>query len=97
MFFLGGTTVTRYPLFADLTVLLVVAMLVIGVVETSGFISFAVGVRNAGTSVVATIASAYALVPVSLGFLILAERPAANQWAGIGLVTGGVILLGTTA
>lgn len=97
MFFLSGTAAARYPLIANLTGLLVIAMLVIGIAETSGYISFSVGVRNADTSVVATIGSAYALVPIALGFLFLAERPARNQWTGIGLVIAGLILLGTTA
>lgn len=96
-FFLGGAGAGRYSLWANLTALLIAAMLLIGVVETSGYISFSVGVRNADTSVVATISSAYALVPIALGFLFLAERPARNQWVGIALVIAGLILLGVTA
>ena len=97
IFFLGGTAAARYPLLANVTGPLAIAMLLIGVVETSGYISFSFGVRIADTSLVATIASAYALVPIALGFVFLGERPVANQWVGIALVIAGLALLGTTA
>lgn len=97
IFFLGGSAAARYPLFANLTAPLAIFMLLIGVVETSAYISFSFGIRIADTSLVATIASAYALVPITLGFLFLGERPAANQWVGISLVIAGLVLLGTTA
>ncbi len=97
IFFLGGTAASRYPLLANVTVPLAVTMLLIGVIETSAYISLSFGVRIADTSLVATIASAYALVPIILGFVFLGERPVANQWVGIALVISGVALLGTTA
>ncbi len=97
VFFLGGTAASRYPLMVNVTAPLGIAMLLIGVVETSAYISLSFGVRIADTSLVATIASAYALVPIILGFVFLGERPVANQWVGIAFVVLGVTLLGTTA
>jgi drug/metabolite transporter (DMT)-like permease len=96
-FFLGGSAVMRYPLLANVTWPLAIAMLLIGVVETSAYISFSFGVAIADTSLVATIASGYALVPIVLGFIFLGERPALNQWVGIAMVIFGLILLGSTA
>jgi len=97
VFFLGGTAAARYPLLENVTWSLAIAMLLIGVVETSAYISLSFGVQIADTSLVATIASAYALVPIALGFLFLGERPAVNQWVGITLVIAGLVLLGSTA
>ncbi len=65
--------------------------------DTAGYIAFNVGVREADTSLVATAAAPYAVVPVVLGVLILRERPALVQWLGVALVIGGVVLLGLVA
>jgi len=97
LFFLGGSAAARYPLLKGVTVPLAIAMLAIGVVETTAYIALSLGVRIADTSLVATIASAYALLPIVLGFVFLHERPAVNQWVGVALVILGLILLSATA
>ena len=66
----------------------------IAALDTAGYIAFNVGVRNAETSLVATAAAPYAVVPIVLGVLILRERPAPVQWLGVALVIGGLVLLG---
>jgi drug/metabolite transporter (DMT)-like permease len=66
----------------------------IAVVDTAGYIAFNFGVRHADTSIVATAAAPYALVPVVAGVFLFHERPAAIQWAGVGLVIAGLVLLG---
>ena len=46
---------------------------------------------------VATAAAPYSVVPIVFGVVLLHERPRWVQWAGIGLVIGGLILLGVFA
>ena len=55
--------------------------------------TFNIGVQHTDTSLVATASAPYAAIPVIMGILLLRERPAANQWAGVAVVFGGVVLL----
>jgi drug/metabolite transporter (DMT)-like permease len=80
--------------FADRSRSLFGLIAAIAALDTAGYIAFNVGVRNAETSLVATAAAPYAVVPVVLGVLILHERPAPVQWLGVALVIGGLVLLG---
>jgi drug/metabolite transporter (DMT)-like permease len=80
--------------FPDLSLGLAGIIVVIAVLDTAGFVSFNVGVRNADTSVVATAAAPYAIVPILFGVLTMDERPKPYQWGGIGLVLLGLVLLG---
>jgi drug/metabolite transporter (DMT)-like permease len=73
---------------------LLVTIALIAVVDTLGYVAFNFGVRHADTSVVATAAAPYAVVPIVAGIVLLHERPRATQWAGISLVIAGLILLG---
>jgi drug/metabolite transporter (DMT)-like permease len=66
----------------------------IAVLDTSGYVAFNFGIRHTDTSVVATASAPYAVVPIALGVLLLHERPTPTQWAGAGLVIGGLVLLG---
>jgi len=66
----------------------------IAVVDTLGYVAFNFGVRHEDTSVVATAAAPYAVVPIVAGVMLLNERPRSTQWAGIGLVIAGLVLLG---
>lgn len=66
----------------------------IAVVDTAGYVAFNFGVRHADTSVVATAAAPYAVVPIVAGVALLHERPRASQWNGIALVIAGLALLG---
>jgi drug/metabolite transporter (DMT)-like permease len=69
----------------------------VGVIDTSAYALFNVGVRHAETSVVATAAAPYAIVPIVAGVLLFSERPRPTQWAGIALVLAGLVLLGLSA
>lgn len=80
--------------FPELPLGLAGLIVAIAVLDTAGFVSFNVGVRNAETSVVATAAAPYAIVPIVLGVLTMHERPRPFQWAGIVLVLLGLVLLG---
>jgi drug/metabolite transporter (DMT)-like permease len=69
----------------------------VGVVDTMAYVLFSVGSRHADTSVVATAAAPYAVVPILAGIVMFGERPRASQWAGIALVLAGLVLLGLSA
>jgi drug/metabolite transporter (DMT)-like permease len=69
----------------------------IAVVDTLGYVAFNFGVRHADTTVVATAAAPYSIVPIVFGVVLLHERPRWAQWAGISLVLAGLILLGLLA
>lgn len=66
----------------------------IAVLDTVGYAAFNVGVERADTSLVATAAAPYAVVPIVVGVAFLDERPAPTQWLGVAAVIGGMILLG---
>ena len=80
--------------FEDRSPRLLATIVGIAVVDTLGYVAFNFGVRHEDTSVVATAAAPYAVVPIVAGVMLLHERPRATQWAGIGLVIAGLVLLG---
>ena len=69
----------------------------IAVVDTIGYVAFNFGVRHADTSIVATAAAPYSVVPIAAGVLFIHERPSRAQWLGIALVIAGLVLLGLVA
>jgi drug/metabolite transporter (DMT)-like permease len=69
----------------------------IAVVDTIGYVAFNFGVRHADTSIVATAAAPYSVVPIAAGVLLIHERPSRAQWLGIALVIAGLVLLGLVA
>ena len=73
---------------------LLMMIALIAVVDTLGYVAFNFGVRHADTTVVATAAAPYAVVPIVAGVALLHERPRATQWTGIALVIAGLVLLG---
>jgi drug/metabolite transporter (DMT)-like permease len=83
--------------FPDRSPRLLAAISLIAVVDTLGYVAFNFGVRHADTSVVATAAAPYSVVPIAFGVVLLHERPRWVQWAGIAFVIGGLILLGLFA
>jgi drug/metabolite transporter (DMT)-like permease len=83
--------------FPDRSPSLLAMIALIAVVDTVGYVAFNFGVRHADTSVVATAAAPYAVVPIVAGVALLHERPRPTQWSGIALVIAGLILLGLTA
>jgi drug/metabolite transporter (DMT)-like permease len=69
-------------------------VVLLGVVDTAGYVCFNVGSEHAATSIVAAASAPYALIPVAAGVLALGERPGPLQRAGVVLVIGGLIVLG---
>ena len=96
--FLVGVSLRRGDWrFPDRSPSLLALIASIGLVDTAAYALFNVGVRHADTSVVATAAAPYAVVPIVAGVALLGERPKTTQWAGIALVIAGLVLLGLTA
>jgi drug/metabolite transporter (DMT)-like permease len=83
--------------FPDRSPRLLATIALIAAVDTLGYVAFNVGVRHADTSVVATAAAPYSVVPIVAGVVLLHERPRAAQWAGVALVIAGLVLLGVVA
>jgi drug/metabolite transporter (DMT)-like permease len=80
--------------FPDRSPGLLATIALIAVLDTGGYVFFNFGIRHADTSVVATASAPYAVVPIVMGVLLLGERPARSQWAGVALVISGLLLLG---
>jgi drug/metabolite transporter (DMT)-like permease len=96
--FLVGVSLRRGDWrFPDRSPSLLALIASIGLVDTAAYALFNVGVRHADTSVVATAAAPYAVVPIVAGVALLGERPKTTQWTGIALVIAGLVLLGLTA
>jgi len=76
---------------------LVPVTVALALLDTGGYVFFNLGTRYAATSVVATAAAPYAVVPVLMGVSLLHERPSPAQWWGVALVLGGLVTLGLTS
>jgi drug/metabolite transporter (DMT)-like permease len=66
----------------------------VGVVELLGTIAYARGAEVGLVSIVTAASATYPLVPVFGGVVLLEERPAPNQYLGVAMVVGGLVLLG---
>lgn len=61
--------------------------------DTGAFLSYNSGIASAYVSVVTALASIFSAVTVLLAWVFLRERLAATQWAGVGAVLLGVLLV----
>lgn len=61
--------------------------------DTAGFLAFNSGLATAYVSVVTALASIFSAVTVLLAWVLLRERLAASQWAGVAAVIAGVLLV----
>lgn len=61
--------------------------------DTVAFLSYNLGIASAYVSVVAALASIFSAVTVLLAWIILRERLASLQWAGVAAVIAGVLLV----
>jgi drug/metabolite transporter (DMT)-like permease len=70
------------------------AIVALALLDTAGYISFNLGTEHADTAIVAAASAPYAVIPVVAGVLFFHERPTPVEWAGVGLVIAGLVLLG---
>ena len=68
--------------------------ILVGVVELLGTIAYARGAEVGLVSIVTAASATYPLIPVFGGVAVLHERPAPNQYLGVALVVGGLVVLG---
>jgi len=66
----------------------------VGVIDVLGGAAYARGAELGYLSIVSAASATFPLIPVVGGILLLRERPAASQLAGVALVVGGLLLLG---
>jgi len=70
------------------------ALVALALLDTAGYISFNLGTERSDTAIVAAASAPYAVIPVVAGVLFFHERPTPVEWAGVGLVIAGLVLLG---
>jgi drug/metabolite transporter (DMT)-like permease len=67
----------------------------VGLVDVTGTLAYVRGAEVGLVSIVTAVSATYPLLPVLGGVLLLHERPAPNQFFGVALVVGGLVLLGS--
>jgi drug/metabolite transporter (DMT)-like permease len=97
IFLLAITTRARELDLPDRSPRLLGTIVLLGLLDTSGYVAFNLGVGHADTSIVATASAPYAVIPIVMGVAVLHERPAPVQRLGVALVLGGLVLLGLVA
>ncbi len=71
-------------------------VVLLGAMESAGFLAFAKGAEIGLISIVAIATASYPIIPLVLGVTVLKERPAPNQWLGVAVVLLGVGMLAAT-
>ncbi len=66
----------------------------VGVADTMGWLAAGAGVTLGDAAVTAAASACYPLIPVVLGVVVLGEHLVPNQWWGIGLIVGGLLIVG---
>jgi len=94
VFLVAAAVTGRSWRLAERSLLVLFLIAAIAMLDTVGYVAFNVGVGEADTSLVATAAAPYAVVPIVVGVAFLGERPAASQWVGVAAVIAGIVLLG---
>jgi drug/metabolite transporter (DMT)-like permease len=80
--------------FPDRSPRVIGALGALALLDTAGYISFNLGTERSDTAIVAAASAPYAVIPVVAGVLFFHERPTPVEWAGVGLVIAGLVLLG---
>lgn len=66
---------------------------VIGVLDSLGYIAYAAAARHGPTAVVSAVGGLFSVWTVALAVGLLQERLSRQQWAGVGLIFTGILLL----
>ena len=66
----------------------------VGIFDTLANVSFFLGVEQGYASIVATGSGIYSVIPALLAIVLLRERLAPNQYAGIAVLVAGLVWLG---
>lgn len=68
-----------------------------GFLDALGFVAYNIGIDRVSLVVIAPFGAAHPLGTILLAFIILKERPARLQWAGMALTVAGVVALSAVA
>lgn len=93
--FLGGITVfsREETLPGRFTFKGLVAITLLGLLDTAGLLAYAIGTTQALTSIVTALESSYSLIPICLGILVFRERLVRIQWVGVAAILLGLLVL----
>jgi uncharacterized membrane protein len=69
-------------------------IVVVGVLDTAANVLLSLGIASGFASFVMTGSGAYPLIPALLAILVLRERLAPNQYAGVAVLVAGLVALG---
>lgn len=61
--------------------------------DTIAWVAYILGTRSESTTIVTAVASLFSAVAVIMGWAVLRERLAPNQWAGIAVILLGILLV----
>lgn len=61
--------------------------------DTIAWVAYILGTRSESTTIVTAVASLFSAVAVMMGWAVLRERLAPNQWAGIAVILLGILLV----
>ncbi len=93
--FIALTTIGRGRWeFSDRSPRVLGAIALLAVLDTAGYVSFNLGTERDATAIVAAASAPYAVIPVVAGVVFFHERPTPVEWAGVGLVVAGLVMLG---
>jgi drug/metabolite transporter (DMT)-like permease len=82
------------PRYTDHTPRAWALLLGVGVLDGAALVLYALANEHGPTSVVATVTSAFVVIPTVLGILLLRERPRRHQLGGLVAVIAGLLMLG---
>lgn len=67
-----------------------------GIIDSIAFLAFNLGLRVAPAALIAPIAGSFSVITIALALIFFRERPAANQWAGVIAIIGGIVVISIT-
>jgi drug/metabolite transporter (DMT)-like permease len=68
--------------------------LIAGAADILGVVTYSIGATRGFISIVLAASAVFPLIAITLSIVVFKERVVANQFAGIGMVVGGLLLLG---
>ncbi|HET7701007.1 MAG TPA: DMT family transporter [Candidatus Limnocylindria bacterium] len=84
----------RAPMTAILVPSTLAIVALVGVLDTAANVLLMLGIESGYASYVMTGSGAYPLIPAVLAILVLRERLAPNQYAGVAILIAGLVALG---
>jgi drug/metabolite transporter (DMT)-like permease len=70
-------------------------LLIATVLDSGALLAFNLGIGQTYTTVTTALTSLYSAVTVLLAWMFLRERLSSGQWAGVGVILAGVLLVST--